>query len=361
MYLTGAHNIVPSKENVSEITHVSLAFMNSSKFHENSPSEFPLFTSVDAVREKFAPDTKVIIAIGGWGDTAGFSIGAKTGESRELWAKHVAKMIEMTGADGIDVDWEFPGGNGYDYKIHPNSEKEWEIAAYPLFLAAIRDAIGPDKIISAAVPAKSADMLAFTKENMGAISAQLDYLNIMTYDMMSIRDNVTNHHTGLQLSLASIDEYISRGLDPGKIYLGFAFYVKWFRVDPASGCTAHNAIGCSTVLMEDPNTGADLGKAGALVWVQQVPSNLKASFEKAMSGVQYDDIGGGSYYFDADENIFWSWDTPDAIRKKFAPIVQKRALRGVFAWGLGEDANKFEHLKALNEGVRQYRAGAINM
>ena len=39
-----------------------------------------------------------------------------------------------------------------------------------------------------------------------------------------------------------------------------------------------------------------------------------------------------------------------AILKKIPLIVEEKKLGGVFAWGLGEDSEKFSHLKALNDG-----------
>ena len=52
-----------------------------------------------------------------------------------------------------DIDWEYPGGNGADYKQVPNSAKAYQIDAYPKVLKAIRAAIG-DKLLSIAVPGK---------------------------------------------------------------------------------------------------------------------------------------------------------------------------------------------------------------
>lgn len=71
-------------------------------------------------------------------------------------------------------------GNGEDYKQHPNSEKAWEIEAYPVLLSEIRSALGPKKLISAAVPGLARDMLAFTRSTIPAISASLDFYNVMT-------------------------------------------------------------------------------------------------------------------------------------------------------------------------------------
>lgn len=41
-----------------------------------------------------------MVAIGGWGDTAGFSIAAATETTRKLFAHNVKVMVDATGADG---------------------------------------------------------------------------------------------------------------------------------------------------------------------------------------------------------------------------------------------------------------------
>ena len=197
-------------------------------------------------------------------------------------------------------------------------------------------------------------MLAFTNTTVPAISASLDFVNVMTYDLMNRRDNVTKHHTGIELSLESINTYEERGVPPDKINLGFAFYIKWFKTDPHIGECALNPIGCKTTLMEDPLTGADLGQAGAFSWHDPVPAELSASYERAMAHGKYDSEGGGHYYWDSEENIWWSWDTPDVISKKFLAIMREKKLGGAFAWGLGEDADEFTHLEALSSEIEKF-------
>ena len=346
------HDVIPEAKLVSDITHVALAFLHSIIFTSpHRPSTWPLFTSVDEVRAKFPNGTKIMISIGGWGDDEGWPTAAATDASRKLFAHNVAAMVEDTGADGVDIDWEYPGGNGEDYKRNPNRNKVWEIEAYPKLLAEIRALLGPDKLMSAAVPGLRRDMIAFTKDTIPLIMESLDFLNIMTYDLMNRRDNVTKHHTGIMASLDAIDAYLDMGVPPKKANLGFAFYVKWFKTDPHAGCQKH-PIGCKTVQMENPDTGADLGQAGAFSWHDSVPGDLKKSFTKALTYGKYDSKGGGHFYWDPEEDRFWTWDTPEVIAKKIPEIMKKKRLGGAFAWALGEDADKFTHLKALSAALK---------
>jgi GH18 family chitinase len=168
-----------------------------------------------------------------------------------------------------DIDWEYPGGSGADYKTVPNSQRTSEIETFPRLLAAIRSAIGPDKILTIAVPAKREDMIAYTAETAPAIEAVVDHINIMSYDLMNRRDTVTKHHTGVAGSLEAVDNYLALGFSPKKLLLGFAFYSKWFTTEANSTCGV-NALGCQTVVMENAD-GSDNGKSGALTFE---PANM---------------------------------------------------------------------------------------
>ena len=102
-------------------------------FADDSRTTWPMWTSVEEVRPDFRFGTKILVAVGGWGvaPTAEFARAAKTPEAQRQFAHNIARMVNATGADGVDIDWEFPGGNGEDYKQVPNVEKVWEIDAYP--------------------------------------------------------------------------------------------------------------------------------------------------------------------------------------------------------------------------------------
>jgi chitinase len=161
----------------------------------------------------------------------------------------------------------------------PNSHKNDEIETYPLFLQAIREAIGPDKILSIAVPGKRIDMIAFTKEQGAKIWPFVDMVNVMSYDLMNRRDKVTNHHTSVVDSLEAIKAYEEIGLDTAKINLGFAYYAKWFMTDPNSNCNEH-PLGCGVLALENLD-GSDAGTSGALTFEKSAmaaaPGNLKVS------------------------------------------------------------------------------------
>jgi len=113
---TRQHQVIPEPELVSEVTHVAIAFMPSSTFNEKGASKWPLFTTVEEMRSKFAEGTKIMVAIGGWGDT-GFSKASATVNTRRLFATNVKAMVDATGADGM----LFP----FPYKQFSNHKQGW--------------------------------------------------------------------------------------------------------------------------------------------------------------------------------------------------------------------------------------------
>ena len=154
---------LPNKTVAAGIDTVIMAFANSSLFVSPAGNYTP-FEPVSTMRSRFDNGTKILIALGGWADTDGFSAGAATEESRTDFAENVANMVTSLGFDGVDIDWEYPGGNGADYKQNPNSGKVDQINTFPLLLAAIRGAIGPQKLLSIAAPGLERDMIAYTAE-----------------------------------------------------------------------------------------------------------------------------------------------------------------------------------------------------
>jgi chitinase len=88
----------------------------------------------------------------------------------------------------LDVDWEYPGGNGADYKQIPNSDKTSEITTFPLLLKEIKSAIG-SKELSIAVPGRDGDMIAYTAATVPTIAATVDFVNVSLFSVPSLWQN----------------------------------------------------------------------------------------------------------------------------------------------------------------------------
>ncbi|KAG9234766.1 putative glycosyl hydrolase, family 18 [Amylocarpus encephaloides] len=355
---------LPNSTVTKGITHVIMAFENSSLFTTSPPGNYTPFEPLSAM---------------------------PTNSTRASYASNIASMLDTMGFDGVDIDWEYPGGNGQDYKQSPNFEKS------------IKSAIG-EKELSIAVPGLQRDMIAYTAKQAPKIWESVDFVNIMTYDLMNRRDNITVHHTSVNGSAVVIDHCLNvLGLPPAKANLGFAFYAKYFTQDPAGHC--ENGLGCTMVALENKD-GSDSGKSAAMTfetanYVSSV-GNLTESpdgscgpsvghfcstgnccgaygfrgsssdycgtnclsdygnctavsattlFRSAMANGTTDEDAGAEYYYDSANNVFWTWDTPQLIAKKFTLIVKSRHLGGVIAWSGGEDSYSWSHLLALQSGV----------
>ncbi|KAF2646499.1 glycoside hydrolase, partial [Massarina eburnea CBS 473.64] len=388
------------------IDHVVLAFAQA-----NNTAAYQPKVPVSTIRSEF-PNAKIMVAIGGWGDTAGFTEATRTDAGILKFAGDVKGLLASTGADGVDIDWEYPGGNGADYKEVPNSAKVHEIDGFPKLLSAIRTAIGPSNLLSIAVPGKKGDMIAFTQKTGPLIWPSVDYVNVMAYDLMNRRDTVTAHHTSIKGAKQAIQNYLAIGAPASKINLGFAYYAKYFTV--AGACTT--PLGCPIVAAEDPVTGKDTLTSGA--WTFETAhmnpvntsslivstdgtcgpekgtkcatgccsqyGNCGVSKEHCSGACQHafgtgcldadvagswqiakakgvaDEKQGGQYYYDASNQLFWTWDTPEFMASKFKAIVEKFGLGGVMAWSLGEDSAGWNHIRQMGKEIEKYDGPAVD-
>ncbi|KAJ4374761.1 hypothetical protein N0V83_001837 [Neocucurbitaria cava] len=411
MYADEWHPTRPANpDDRAGIDHVVLAFAMA-----NATASFQPTVPISTIRSEY-PNANVSIAVGGWGDDIGFFDISQTDASIQQFAADIATMLTNTGADGVDIDWEYPGGNGADYKQVPNSQKVYQIDAYPKVLQAIRAAIG-DKLLTIAVPGEKIDMIAFTKDNGPKIWPSVDYINVMAYDLMNRRDNITNHHSSVAGSEDTIKNYLAIGAPPEKINrmspffpstcpsslfitVGFAYYAKYFTTQ---GDCSSKPLGCPIVLAEDPVTGKDTGTSGAWTFETShmepvnatsitvsydgtcgpdkntkcansccsvasycgtgpdfcsggcqhafgtgcTDADVASSWQNAAQNGVTDEEAGGQYYYDPQNNLFWTWDTPELISRKFDQIVRKYNLGGVMAWSLGEDSYDWSHIRAM--------------
>ncbi|KAE8383940.1 glycoside hydrolase superfamily, partial [Aspergillus alliaceus] len=102
MYVDEYHTQnLPTGTQTNGITHAVMAFAKSTLFTSDPPQKWTPFEPVDTFRNRFGKDAKVTVAIGGWGDTSGFSEGAKDEASRTRYAKNVRAFVDEFGLDGV--------------------------------------------------------------------------------------------------------------------------------------------------------------------------------------------------------------------------------------------------------------------
>jgi chitinase len=75
--------------------------------------------------------------------------------------------------------------------------------------------------------------------------------------------------------------------------------------------------------------------------------DVAGSWQKALKYGKTDEKAGGQYYFDAENTLFWTWDTPELISRKFKEILRSKGLGGVMAWSLGEDSFDWSHVRRM--------------
>jgi chitinase len=171
-------------------------------------------------------------------------------------------------------------------------------------------------------------------------------LQVMAYDLMNRRDTETTHHSGIEGSKKAVDLYIERGMDASKLILGFAFYAKWFTTQQGVQCTG--PTGCPTAVLEAAD-GSDTGLSGAVTF--EIENFSNQDLVNALANGQEDAELGGQWYWDAAKSVYWTWDTPALVARKFDEIVKAKGLGGAMAWSLAQDSHDWSLFKAMQTGI----------
>ena len=143
------------------------------------------FGQLQALKAKY-PKLKTMISIGGWTLSAPLYSISRDAQKRADFAKSSVYVMVKYGFDGIDIDWEYPGGGGLDGSgVATTSDG----ANYNLLLQAVRDEMnrqtaidGKKYYLSIAGPGGEGNIANFDPK---AVSQIADWINIMTYDFHS--------------------------------------------------------------------------------------------------------------------------------------------------------------------------------
>lgn len=172
----------------------------------NSPAE--ALTMVPAFRESsnFAQlrnlkrensKLRTMISIGGWTLSSPFFSIARDAQKRTDFAKSAVHVMARYGFDGIDIDWEYPGGGGLEQSALANPSSDG--ANFLLLLQALRDELdrqetkdGRGYYLSIAGPGGDEKIARF---DPAAVAGIVDWINVMAYDFQGGWDNYTGHQS----------------------------------------------------------------------------------------------------------------------------------------------------------------------
>ena len=124
----------------------------------------------EMVKLAHAAGTKVIVSLGGGGQSENFVPVASNDALRQKFVANLVKYVADHNLDGLDMDWE------WEYNPVP----EADTIAYNKLLTELREALPKDKSLSAALPCSPYYGKWFTAE---VLVKNLDWLGFMTYDI----------------------------------------------------------------------------------------------------------------------------------------------------------------------------------
>ncbi|KAI0403693.1 class V chitinase Chi100 [Xylaria palmicola] len=168
-----------SWEHTSVHTHIHFSFVNFNEDFTIDTSmvadQLPLFLGMTGVKK--------IISIGGWDFSTApeyytrFRNAVKTEANRQKLIKNVINFLVENDLDGVDWDWEYPSEP--DIPGIPAGD-ESESKGYFFLLADLKEQMPAGKTVSVTAPASYWYLQYFPLQ---AISAVVDYMVVMTYDL----------------------------------------------------------------------------------------------------------------------------------------------------------------------------------
>lgn len=296
----------------------------------------------DVLRQR-NPRIKVLISVGGWG-AGGFSDAALTDASRQRFAQSAVALLRTQRADGLDVDWEYPGHHEADIDWRPADREN-----FTALLTTLRQSFDRASRADPQAPrhylltAALADGRYLDHVQLAAVAAQLDWINGMTYDFNNSLTSTTGHHAGLFRSAASHDphdrstdaavrEYLAAGVPPDKIVIGAAFYARAFADVGAHDNGRYQPYGRYLTTYDWPR--------------------LQASYIDRNGFRRYwDEQAQAPYLWNAQTRGFISYEDPQSLRAK-AAYVKVQGLGGVMYWeqSLDPDNQLFDALATALRG-----------
>jgi chitinase len=323
----------------SKLTHLIFCFghLDGARLKIDDASDTALIQKMVSLKMKH-PQLKVILSLGGWGGCETCSDAFFTREGRQEFATSVKQLNDYFKTDGIDLDWEYPTvrlDNDIDknpvHKTAPEDKRN-----FTDLVRVLRKTLGKNATITFA--AGGFQTYLEKAVEWKEVMEEVDYVNMMTYDLVNGYATKTGHHTPLysnsfqhESTDNAVQYLINNGVDSRKIIIGAAFYARiWENVPPE-------------------NNG--LNQPGK--FKTGVPFR---DFDKRLSpekGFQYfwDSTAQAPYAYNAAEKMFATFDDKRSIELKTKYVIDNK-LGGIMFWQLGSDKPKEGLLDVIQKTLK---------
>lgn len=312
---------------VNKITHLIFCFghLDGHRYKIDNAKDSALIKKMVSLKSK-NQQLKVILSLGGWGGCETCSDAFFTTEGRKEFVLSVKEVNDYFKTDGIDLDWEYPTvrlDNDIDKEpVHKTTPQDRE--NFTDLVRKLRQALGSSNIISFAAGGFNTYLQKAVawKEVM----KEVDFINLMSYDLINGYATETGHHTALYSTSKQIEstdnavQYLLKiGVDPKKIIIGAAFYARvWENVSAK-------------------NNG--LYQSGKFKEAIAYNEFAKKMSEKNSYQFYWDDKAKAPYAYNAVEKKFATYDDQRSIALKIN-YVSEHQLGGIMFWEISNDIFK---------------------
>lgn len=324
-YVAGWKDINPKAIPAEKLTHINYAFANVAdgivtNMEGREERDSTNFLKLQELKKR-NPELKLLVSIGGWTHSKGFSDAVLTPEIRKKLTASGIDFLLKYNLDGLDFDWEYPGYPGDNNPYRPE-DKENFVAMLKSFREAL-DSVGNLNEKHYLSTIASGGFRAYLEaNNMAEAQQYLDFINIMAYDFYTAGDEKTGHHANLfpngakgRSAQTTVEEHTEFGVPAEKIVLGVPFYGRmWKGVDPKE-----NGLFQSGKF--------EMG----LPYHQVFALSKNSSFSRF-----WDEKAGAPYLFSLEDSTWITYEDPESIALKMN-FVKEKGLAGAMFWEMSED------------------------
>jgi len=330
--------LAPDEVDAAKLTHINYAFANvkDGRLVEGFAHDAENLRVLTGLRAR-NPELRVLVSVGGWTWSKGFSDAALTAESRRRFCESAVAYLKRHDLDGLDVDWEYPGLPGDNNPYRPEDRANFTALMTDLRAHLDAAATGSDKhyLLTFAAGAFP-DYLAHAA--MNEVAGVVDFVNLMTYDFRvpgaepeaGHNANLLAHPKDASGSSAdrAVRDFLAAGVPARKLVLGVPFYGRAWEVQGDYG---------PLYVPGKAAKGFGSGRYSALRELPTQPGWLRL----------WDDAAQAPWLWNPEKKLFVSYEDPRSLRLKCA-LVRERGLGGVMFWEYSEDGGG-ELLRTLYE------------